>query len=73
MTVGELIEVLKSYDSERLVVLSSDAEGNGYAPLRKHWDGSYDDGEAGCEAGNIPEGYDSEDVVDGAPALVLTP
>lgn len=33
MKVRELIEQLKSYDPENEVVMSRDAEGNGYSPL----------------------------------------
>lgn len=34
MTVSELIEQLKDKDGEAIVVMSSDAEGNSYSPLR---------------------------------------
>jgi hypothetical protein len=34
MTVGELIEALQALDPAHLVVMSCDAEGNRYAPLR---------------------------------------
>ena len=33
MNVGELIERLQEFDREATVILSSDAEGNRYAPL----------------------------------------
>jgi hypothetical protein len=33
MKVKELIKLLKKEDPERLVVLSKDAEGNGFSPL----------------------------------------
>lgn len=33
MTVKELIEELQKMDPAKLVVMSSDAEGNGYSPL----------------------------------------
>ena len=34
MTVGEMIEVLSSFPNGHVVILSIDAEGNAYAPLR---------------------------------------
>lgn len=34
LTAGELIEVLKGMPADSLVVMSKDAEGNGYSPLR---------------------------------------
>lgn len=33
MTVGELIDALKHVPGDRIIVMSSDAEGNGYSPL----------------------------------------
>lgn len=42
MTVQGLIEVLRSYDPEALVVMARDAEGNSYSPLSAHAVMSYD-------------------------------
>ena len=81
MKVRELIELLQQVDPERVVVLSRDSEGNGYAVLSAVEtmaflpDGSY--GEVYLEE-LTPEleaqGYSEEDVrEDGEPALVLWP
>lgn len=35
LTVGDLIELLQDYDPDTIVVMASDPEGNGYAPLCK--------------------------------------
>lgn len=33
MTIQELIDLLSKYESDRLVVIAADAEGNGHSPL----------------------------------------
>jgi hypothetical protein len=82
MTVKELIAVLSKQDPARLVVLSRDAEGNGYSPLRGMSTGAYVadcpwSGEVGLEEltdGDRHAGYSEEDVKeDGVPCLVLSP
>ena len=82
ITVGQLIELLKVEDPARLVVLSSDAEGNKHSPLASLWSGAYEventwRGEVGLEK-LTPEdrknGYEEEDVLEnGDPALILGP
>lgn len=81
MTVRELIEQLSSVEPDRIVVMSKDAEGNGYSPLADWWGGSYKAettwyGEAGLES-LTPEmeakGYGDGDVVRGVPAIILQP
>lgn len=39
--VAELIKVLKEYDDDTLIVMSSDAEGNSYSPLSSFCEGYY--------------------------------
>ena len=78
MTVSELIEVLKQCKQDDIVILSSDAEGNSYSPLRC-WSNNdkYLDGEVGirelteeCKS----NGYGQEDILDcGENAVVLSP
>jgi hypothetical protein len=41
MTVKELIKELKTLDPNAIVVMSSDAEGNGYSPLDGFYQGFY--------------------------------
>lgn len=80
MTVGELCEALHGMDSDMLVVLARDEEGNGYHPLEavdatgSAWD--EDSGEIGLRALNPTleaTGYSADDVVDGPPCVVLWP
>lgn len=82
MKVRELIELLQQEDPEREVILSRDAEGNGYSPCDGEFGtGAYRpttawSGEYGIEAlTDVLEagGYTDEDVVEGIPALVLYP
>ena len=42
MNVGDLIEILELMDPTATVVLSSDPEGNSYAPLEDYAEGFYD-------------------------------
>ena len=81
MTVRELIAKLNKIDPDRIVVMSSDSEGNNYSPLSGMWTGAYRAentyrGEVGLESlteDTIEAGYTDDDVVDGKPALILTP
>lgn len=78
MTVEQLIAKLQGVkNKKRIVVLSCDAEGNGYAPLHGIDEGSaYKDGEIGIETlteADRKQGYSEEDVLKGSPALVLWP
>ena len=41
MKVRELMEVLSNVDPEAEVVMSKDAEGNGYSPFSHLWSGCY--------------------------------
>jgi len=82
ITVAQLIEQLKQCDPHRVVILSSDSEGNKYSPLcdtetgayvpETNWNGEMRLEELTAEA--IKAGYTEEDVAeDGVPALVLYP
>lgn len=75
MKVKELIEKLKAVDPDMLVVMSSDAEGNGFHPLEDAETGGYADGEVGLlelTEELKAKGYSEEDVR-GEPAMVLWP
>lgn len=81
MTVSDLINLLKTEDPSRIVVMSADGEGNNFSPLSGHSVGSYRadstwSGEVGLEK-LTPEmekkGYSEEDVIEGKRALVLWP
>lgn len=82
MKVKDLIEILKNVDPELTVVLSRDAEGNGY----NEWSGSYAtdmvwDGDYGGEVGYtkltkqlIEANYSEDDMIEnGVPAFVMWP
>lgn len=82
MTVEQLIKKLEKIENKkRIVVMSRDAEGNGYSPLSGFWEASYKaettwSGEVGLEKltkADEKAGYSEEDVLKGTPALVLTP
>lgn len=77
MTVKELIKVLKGVDGERIVILSSDAEGNSFSPMyNEGYCMSFKDGEVGLEKltpGDIKSGFTEEDILKGEPAFVLYP
>jgi len=79
MTVAQLIKRLQKEDPERIVILSSDSEGNSYSELYADaigtaaWNGE----EVGLEE-LTPElekrGYTEEDLLEGGkPALILSP
>jgi hypothetical protein len=38
ITVGKLIEILKDFDPDSIVICQKDAEGNGYSPLAVAYD-----------------------------------
>jgi len=79
MKVKELMMALVGVDPEMEVVMSADAEGNHYAPLRVvDTDGNnYGDGEIGLREltpALQEEGYSEEDVMEGGkPVVVLWP
>lgn len=86
MTVGELIAFLEGLDKDVLVVLQSDAEGNGYSPLAgvdgyknvyvedSSWSGRVRIAELDADLEEL--GYTEDDVYDGEdgqPCAVLWP
>lgn len=81
MTVKELKEALEGIDESRIVIMSSDGEGNSYSPLSDISDGAYEaestwSGTMGLEKLTKElkeEGYSEEDVIDGEPAICLWP
>lgn len=81
MTVAELIELLKTVEQDRIVVMSKDSEGNGYSPLSGIFTAAYGaestwSGEIGLEKlteDDIKQGYSEEDVIEGVPCIVLQP
>lgn len=82
MTVKELKKLLEKVDDNRIVIMSSDGEGNTYSPLadiddsKNYTPDSTWSGDIGIEE-LTPElingGYTEEDVSDGEPALILYP
>jgi len=84
ITVGQLKEILAEHDDDRVVILSSDAEGNRFSPLANDaiWSGAYRpkntwSGESGLDVltnEDIESGYSEDDVItDGVKALFLVP
>lgn len=83
MTVGELIECLKTLDQNRIVVMSKDGEGNGYSPLSGFYEGAYEPNSTWSGSVLLEEltpeleqsGYSDEDVAgeDALPCVVLCP
>ena len=78
MTVKELIKELKKLDQNRLVVISSDEEGNSFNEFYSLSTASYDKEakEIGLEEltdEDIAVGYEEEDVKEGVPCVVLWP
>lgn len=82
MNVKKLIKELKKCDQDRIVILSSDSEGNRFSPVYElcksaYRDGDSSDGEVGLEklTDELKKaGYSKEDVMtDGVPAIVLYP
>lgn len=68
-TVADLIEALQQEDPARLVVLSSDAEGNRYSPLAGFDLGLYEAETAWSGTMRAEDDVDAS----GKPALVLYP
>jgi len=81
MKVKDLIKKLQKEDQDRIVVMSRDAEGNGFSPLDEISTCAYGAettwyGEVGFEElteEDIEAGYDEDDVIEGEPALILRP
>ena len=81
MKVKDLIKELQKLDPERIVVMSSDAEGNSHSPLYSISEGAYREestysGDYGLEKltdEDIKDGYSKEDVVYGEKAICLHP
>ncbi len=81
MTVTELIALLQKEDGERIVVMSADAEGNGFRLLGEVATSSCKADRWEVEIGlekltpeDVKRGYNEEDVLEGGvPALVLWP
>lgn len=79
ITVTQLIQLLSQEDGNRVVLISSDPEGNGFAPLITPFEFCSYSEAGGCIGLEVltPEleqqGYTDEDVVQGIPALCLYP
>lgn len=81
MKVKELIKLLEKEDENRIVIMSSDGEGNSFSPLCDISTGAYladssYSGEVGLEKLTpeaIKDGYTEEDVIKGEKALILYP
>ena len=82
MKVSEWIAELQKLDGDRVVIMATDAEGNGYSPLSGMWVGAYRpdttwSGKVGFESLTDEDrllGYTEEDVIeDGQPAVILCP
>ena len=63
ITVKELISILSALDDDRIIILSSDSEGNRYSPL---------DGNIGIDHNKDEELY-VDNSSDAIPAVVLYP
>jgi hypothetical protein len=78
MTIKELIDKLNEYDQDRLVILSSDSEGNSFNELYGIGKCSYnkkskDIGLEKLTDEDIKLGYGEKDVIEGVPAVCLSP
>lgn len=81
MTVKKLISLLKKEDPKRVVVLSSDSEGNSFSLLADLVTSAYREDEEGYNKVGLEKltpalremGYTEEDIVPGKPALILYP
>lgn len=81
MKIKELIKLLEKEDPERIVIMASDGEGNGYSPLSSIWTAAYKaentwSGEVGLEKlteEDEEQGYTEEDVLKGKKAIVFSP
>lgn len=81
MKIKDLIELLKGFDPDTIVVMSQDEEGNGYSPLANISTGNYSANNSWSGEVGLPEltdklrdeGYGEEDIVNGVPCIVLWP
>lgn len=78
MKIKELIKLLEKEDQNRLVIISSDSEGNHFSHVSKNFGlNMYKDGEIGLEKLTIElelSGYSEEDLMlDGKPCIVFYP
>lgn len=81
MKIKELLEILRSENPDREVILSSDGEGNNYSPLYCCNLGNYSsDSESSGQVGleklteeDKEAGYTEEDILKGKPVIVLYP
>jgi len=72
MKVKDAIEMLQKCDSEAEVVLSSDAEGNGFLPLASYWECFYIETGDGYEVdARCKSDFEEDDHA--KPAVVLWP
>jgi len=81
LTVESLIDILRQFNPERVVIIAKDPEGNEYSPLSEVTTAAYVPetswyGVIGLE--ELTEdfeglGYTVEDVVDGIPCIILDP
>lgn len=78
LKVKEVVELLLAENQEAYLFLSSDGEGNRYAPVTRDFANlAFDeDGEFGLAEltdGDIAAGYSEDDIVVGSPAVILFP
>ncbi len=83
MTVKELRKLLEGVDENRIVIMSSDGEGNSFSPLadvnaenQSYAEDSTWSGEVGFEVLTEElkkDGYEEGDVTKGVPCIVLWP
>jgi hypothetical protein len=74
MTVKELITKLQEMDQDRIVVASSDSEGNSFRKISDICTGNYRDREFGIDVltnEDIEQGYTEEDCIEGESAVCL--
>jgi hypothetical protein len=77
MLVKDLIKELQKLEPDRLVILSSDEEGNSFSPASEDYSlGNYADREFGLEKlteENKKLGFTDEDILPGQKAVCLYP
>ena len=79
MTVQELIDILKEFNPDCIVIMQSDPEGNSYSPLcgaedNGAWNEDYQEyGYATLTEELKTTGYSEDDLTEGTPAVVLWP
>lgn len=71
MTVRELIELLSTLEPERVVILSSDREGNSYSPLDAYSEDYYV--AETTYSGEVYPTLEEADSDDAVPCVVLAP